>query len=213
MFAMTVLEQPQLEQAFSKWKPEHIAEIIDKLSGGKSNLSVDVREIKLIIHDKQYELAGRVDFNVLEKNGLSSYNAVDVSQKEHGDDGKETGKVFVSTGDLGVLKINVAGKRLDVDIEDKQFLKRVIKLRNEIAPKNPSPETDARKKKKSSSPLKMVGTIADTCKKLGITVTVSYKGHRIATMGADARPMLLQHITKTNALAINSVYTAIELMI
>ena len=59
----------------------------------------------------------------------------------------------------------------------------------------------------------MIRTIAETCKKLGITVTVSYKGHRIATMGADARPMLLQHVTKTHALAINSVYTAIEMMI
>ncbi len=216
---MAVLEQPELKQTlFSKWKPERIIELIDKLSGGKSNLRVDIRDIRLIIHDKEYELAGMVDFNVIHKDGISSLGALNVGQEDQRDDGlsafHESGRVFVSTGDLEALKINVTGKRLDVDVEDKQFIKRIIKLRNEIAPKNPAAESEAKKrKKKSSSPLAMIRTIAETCKKLGITVTVSYKGHRIATMGADARPMLLHHVTKTRALAINSVYTAIELLI
>ena len=101
---------------------------------------------------------------------------------------------------------------MDVNVEDKQFVKRLFKLRNEISPKNQSPVTEVRKKE-SSDPLAMIRTIADTCKKLGITVTISYKGRRIATMGADASPILLQHVTKTNALSINSVYTALEMMI
>ena len=79
---MTVLEQPQLKQAFSKWKPEAYAEIIDKLSGGKSNLKVDVQDITLIIGDKQYELAGEVDFNVIQKNGISSFDALNMSQED-----------------------------------------------------------------------------------------------------------------------------------
>lgn len=210
---MTVLEQPRLEQAFSKWKPERVAAIIEKLAGGKSNLKMVVQDITLTIGDKQIDLEGEVDF-VMQKNGATSFDALAMSQAEQRGNSistSEPGKVFLSTGDLEVLRINVAGKRIDVDVEDKQFIKRVIKLRNEFAPKNPSPETEA--KKKSNSPLSMIRTISDTCKKLGFTLTVSYKGHKIATMGADAKPMLLQHVTKTNALAINSVYTALEMML
>ena len=41
---------------------------------------------------------------------------------------------------------------MDVDVEDKQFIKRVIKLRNEFAPKNPSPETEAKEEEKIQQP-------------------------------------------------------------
>ncbi|MFI5421125.1 MAG: hypothetical protein ACHQ1H_09190 [Nitrososphaerales archaeon] len=214
---MAVLEQSPLKQTFSKWKPERIAEIIDGLSGGKSNLKVDVHNIRLIIGDKEYELAGSVDFDAIQKNGISSFDALNATheiQRKDSAPAFESGKVLVSTGDLEVLEINVAGKRWDVDVKDKQFIKRVIKLRNEIAPQNSNTtETKARKQKKSSNPLAIIRAIAEACKKLGITVTISYRGHRIATMGAEARPMLLQYVTKTHALALNSAYTAIEMMI
>jgi hypothetical protein len=212
---MNVVNQSDLQQRlFSKWTPERVAGIIDELSGGKSTLRVDVGDVRLTLGDKEYEFAGGVDFNVIQaNNGNASYPAVSLEQQENLAPASESGKVHVSTGDVEALRINVVGKRFDVDIEDKKFVKRVIKLRKELAPKKAEPEEDKTKKKKSSSPLAMVRTIADTCKKMGITVAVYYKGHLIATMGADARPTLLQHVTKTDALAINSLYTAIELMI
>jgi hypothetical protein len=210
---MTVLNQSELKQEFSKWKPDRIAEIIDKLAGGKSNLRVDIQDIRLTIGDKQYELAGQVHFNVIHKNRKSSYEPM-ILQEQCDDDvpGFESGRVFISTGDLEVLRISVVGRRLDLDVEDKQFMKRVMKLRNEINSMNP--ETREKKaEKKKPNPFAMVRTIADTCKKLGITLTISYKGHRIATLGTEAKPTSLQLVTKTRAVAINSLYTAIEMMI
>jgi len=201
---MTVVNASQVNQeSLSRWTPERLAWIIDKLAAGKSNLRVDFGDVKFTIGNQEYEFSGDVDFNVIhEDDGNAGYPASDYS-----DQGNE-GIVHVSTGDVEVLRINAKGKRLDVDVEDKQFLKRVIKMRGELAP-----NAQENKKKKSGSPLAMARKIADTCKKMGITMTVSYRGHLIATMGADAKPMLLQYVTKTHALALNSLYTAMELMI
>ena len=211
---MTVLNQPELKQEFSKWKPNLISEIIDKLAGEKSNLRVDIQDIIFAIGGKQYELAGQVYFNVVQqKNRKSSYETK-LSQEQHDDSmpAFESGRVLISTGDLEVLRINVAGRRLDLDVKDKQFMKRVMKLRNELASVNQGAREQKADKKKSN-PFAMIRTIADTCKKLGITLTVSYKGRRIATLGAEAKPTLLQLVTKTRAVAINSLYTTIEMMI
>ena len=106
---MTAINQSELKQEFSKWKPDHIAEIIDKLAGGKSNLRVDIQDIIFTIGGKQYELAGHVYFNVIrQKDGKSSYEAK-LLQEQHDDSVPtfESGRVLISTGDLEVLRINV----------------------------------------------------------------------------------------------------------
>jgi hypothetical protein len=124
----------------------------------------------------------------------------------------ESGKVRLLTGDLEVLRVNVAGKKIDVDIEDKQFIKRAMKLRG-VGQKKPVDVEKSKKKKRKSSPLSMVRMVADTSKRIGITLTVSYQGKKIATIGAEARPTLLQVITKTRALALNDPITALRMMI
>jgi hypothetical protein len=211
---MTILDQPELKQEFSKWKPDHLLEIIDKLAGGKSSLRVDVQDIKLTINDKQYELAGKVDFVIHgKKNGsFSSVRPAKVPEKQ-GERIRpfKSSKVLIFTGDLEVLNIDVAGKCVNIDVEDKEFIKRVMKLRNELTPKNS--ESLEKKSNKKSDPLAMIRTIAETSKKLGITLTLSYKGHRIATLGAEANPTLLQLATKTRALSLNSICSAIRMML
>ncbi|MFI5419351.1 MAG: hypothetical protein ACHQ1H_00140 [Nitrososphaerales archaeon] len=213
---MTPVSKQELSEQFSEWKPNRVIEIIDKLAGQKSNLRVEIGEIRLTIGEKEYEIAGRLELNVLhKKKGSMSYDTIEASpQSDDALPAFQSGKVHVYTGDLEVLRINVEGKRIDLDVEDKQFIKRAIKLRDEISPKNKNLDAQEKKaQKKSSSPLATIRTIADTCKKLGITLTVSYRGHRIVTVGTEARPTLLQLVTKTRALALNSLYTAIELMV
>ena len=213
---MSVLEEPELKEQLSRWNPERFTKIVSLLAGEKSNFRVDFHETSLILGERQYELAGEVSFNLIRSNDGKLAN---ITTEAPGPQIIESplsspGTVRVSTGDLEVLRIDVAGKRLDVDVEDKQFVKRMIKLRNEISPKKPSKELDESKEtKKKSNPLGMARTVAETCKKLGITLTVSYKGRRIATIGADAHSTALQMITKTRAIAINSPLAAIEMMI
>lgn len=122
----------------------------------------------------------------------------------------ESGTVLLSTGNLRVLKVNLTSKEIRVDIEDKAFIKRVIAMRDQLTPKLPT-EPNAQQKK--TNPLAILKTVAETLKNRGITLTVSYRGHRIVTIGAEAKPTLLQAITKTRAVAINSLYAAIRMII
>jgi hypothetical protein len=102
----------------------------------------------------------------------------------------ESGNVLLSTGDIQVMRVNLTSKVINVDIKDKSFIKRIIAMRGELTPKLPTPETT--EKTKSTSPLTMLKTVAETLKNSDITLTVSYQGHRIATIGVDAKPKLLQ---------------------
>ncbi len=214
---MTAVSQLELNRdEFSKRSPEDLAKIINELAGGKSNIRMVVPGVRITIGNKLFEAAGEVSFNIL-KNSTDGNAGYPVETREETGNPplmKQFGTVRVLGGDVSVLRVNVEGRRLDLDIEDKQFIKRVIKLgRKILSVKTPKQEMATEKEKKKASLLKSVRTIADTCKKLGLTVTVSYNGRRIATIGADANPTLLHFVTKTRALAINSIPAAIELLL
>ncbi len=121
---------------------------------------------------------------------------------------------MLSTGDIEVLKVDLSSTHIDVDIEDKAFIKRIIAMREQLNPKMPSIDSaeDAGNPPQIGGALSTARKVAETLSSRGITITLSYKGHRIATIGADAHPTLLQHITKTNGIALNSVLTAIKMM-
>jgi hypothetical protein len=123
----------------------------------------------------------------------------------------ESGKVVLSTGDLKVLKVDLTSKHIDVNVEDKNFVKRIIAMRDQLASKPQNGEDD--EAPQVGKTLAMVRTVVEALCKQGITITVSYKGHRIATVGAEAKPILLHHILKTKGVALNSLYTAIKMVI
>lgn len=61
-------QSSELFEKFSKYQPENIAEIIEKLTGGKDNLKINVQELKFSIGKQKYEVSGEVNFNVIHKN-------------------------------------------------------------------------------------------------------------------------------------------------
>ncbi len=60
-------ELDELHDLLAQYKPENMAEIIDKLSGGKDNLRVDIRKVRLTIRGTKLELNGKVNLNVIHK--------------------------------------------------------------------------------------------------------------------------------------------------
>jgi hypothetical protein len=62
-------------------------------------------------------------------------------------------------------------------------------------------------------PLSTARKVAEALSSRGITVTISYRGKRIATIGAEANSTLLQLVTKTRRIALNSVVAAVRLVI
>jgi hypothetical protein len=63
----TASEDSGLQKVFSQYKPDNLAEIIDKLAGDKDNLRVDVQAVKFCLGKARYEVNGKVDFNVIHK--------------------------------------------------------------------------------------------------------------------------------------------------
>lgn len=126
----------------------------------------------------------------------------------------EGGEVLLSTGDVQVLKVSLSSTHIDVNVEDKAFIKRIIALRNQ--PKAQACDADS---EATGNPPQIGGAlstarkVADALCSRGITITVSYQGSKIATIGADANPTLLQYITKTRGIAINSIISAAKMMI
>jgi hypothetical protein len=126
----------------------------------------------------------------------------------------ESGAVLLSTGDVKVLEVNLTSKKITVDVEDKAFLKRAIALRGEIGPPNDESEPEQNpQQKKSGGALSMLKTVAEALSKRGITLEVSYKGKKVATVGAEAKPTLLQLITKTRAVELNSLLGALRMIL
>ena len=124
----------------------------------------------------------------------------------------ESGSILLSTGDLQVLAVNLTSTQINVNIEDKAFIKRIIAMRDEIIPKSAKPE-DENIPPNIGGALSILRSVAETLRNRGVTLIVSYQNHPIVTIGANANPTLLHHITKTRGVSINSLYTVIKILI
>jgi len=125
----------------------------------------------------------------------------------------ESVNVVVSAGDNDLLEVDLTNKRINIDIENKQFLKGLIKIGRGFTEKQKPTKDSKKSKKKSPSALTTARNVAETLKKMGITITLSYRGGVVATLGEGAHPTLLQLVTKTRAIALNSLPKAIAMII
>ncbi len=116
----------------------------------------------------------------------------------------DSGRVTVHTGSIEVLQVGFRGKTIDIDLKDELFMRKLIRMRIEISEIFEESRSDGGEKKKPKSPRFMLKKIADILSKNNITVTLSYRGETLVTIGAQAHSTLLQLITKTRAVAINN---------
>lgn len=122
----------------------------------------------------------------------------------------EGGEVLVYMGDVRVMQVNLSSARIEVNVEDKAFIKRLIAMRNQLMPRK---QGDGKgKPSQKGGILSTARKVAEALCSRGITVTVSYRGQRIATLGAEAHPLLLQYITKTRGIALNSVVGVVKML-
>jgi hypothetical protein len=62
-----VASTSQLQDALSKYSSNDLASIIEKLSGDKDNLRVDVQQVKFCVGKQHFEINGTFNFNVIHK--------------------------------------------------------------------------------------------------------------------------------------------------
>jgi|WetSurMetagenome_2_1015567.scaffolds.fasta_scaffold07137_9 hypothetical protein len=58
----------QLQDLLSKYQSNNLASIIAKLAGDKDNLHIDIQQVKFFVGKQNFEINGKVSFNVLRKN-------------------------------------------------------------------------------------------------------------------------------------------------
>ena len=111
----------------------------------------------------------------------------------------KSGEVTLSTGDVEALQIKAEDNKIELSIADKEFLKDVLG--------SAGGGTSIRSK------LAQLKSIAVELKDEGLTVTLSYKGDLLVTIGLEAKPKFSRLVTRTDAVEINNLRKLIELSV
>jgi hypothetical protein len=119
----------------------------------------------------------------------------------------KSGKVTISQNNIEAVEVNVQDKKIDINAKDKDFIKELVSAaRNPSAQKGVAQSLKGgvnllREARKSQPLVKEI--VEDLCRE-GITITVSYRGDRVVTLGSEANSKLTRLVTGTKGVEINS---------
>jgi hypothetical protein len=119
----------------------------------------------------------------------------------------ESGKITVSTNNVDSIKIRVADKKIEINAVNKIIVKEALKATR----KKEGNKGILRSIKLVQSNLGMLKEVAEELSDAGVTVTLSYKGDLVATLGSQAKPKISSIATGTKAIEINNPFKLIEL--
>jgi hypothetical protein len=126
----------------------------------------------------------------------------------------ESGKVTVFANNVEALEINAANKKIDINALNKEFLKQALAAARDGKKSKGTLESikeTVGQIKTARSSLGQLKGVAEELSEVGITVTLSYKGDVVVTIGSQAKPKLSSAATGTKAIEINSPRKLIEL--
>ena len=111
----------------------------------------------------------------------------------------KSGAVTVSAGDVKALKLRVGNKKIDLNIVDKGVLKMALEGGTE-----------------KNSLRGMLGLLKNAAKELkdeGYTITISYQGETVMTLGSEASSSISRLVTRTNAVEINNLRRLLQMAV
>ncbi len=119
----------------------------------------------------------------------------------------KSGKITISQNDKPALEVTASEKRLDINTLDKDFVKEIMSSVQGASSKKGVIE--GLKKsfgtiREASKFLPLLKDIAEDLCSEDFTVTVSYKGDLVLTIGAKADSKFTRLITGTKGIEINS---------
>ena len=126
----------------------------------------------------------------------------------------ESGKVTLSTKNKEFIEIKAENKKIDVNAKNKELIKDIISRfrdREQVFAGIEKAKESVKAIKTLTSTREILIDIAKELKVEGITVTLSYKGNVVATIGAQASSKFSRLVTGTRAVEINSLLKLIEL--
>lgn len=109
----------------------------------------------------------------------------------------KSGEATLFTGDVEALQIKAENNKIELNAANKEFLKDVVgsvggggSVRSKLA---------------------QLKSFAEEMKEEGLTVTLSYKGDLLVTLGSEAKPKLSRMVTRTGAVEVNNLRKLIEI--
>ena len=111
----------------------------------------------------------------------------------------KSGAVTVSAGDVKTLQLRVENKKIDLNIVDKEVLKKALEGGT-----------------KRSSLLDMLGLLKNAANELkteGYTITISYQGKTVITLGSEASSSFSRLVTRTDAVEINNLRRLLQMAV
>ena len=109
----------------------------------------------------------------------------------------KSGEVTLFTGDEEALQVKAEDNKIELNAASKEFLKDVV--------------GSAGSGESIRSKLAQLKGIAGELKDEGLTITLSYKGDRLVTIGSEAKPKFSRLVTRTDAVEINNLRKLLEL--
>jgi hypothetical protein len=126
----------------------------------------------------------------------------------------KSGKVTLSQGNVKAIEIKAADNRIDIAALDKGFVKDTLSAArgsHKGQGVRASITGTMGQIKNARSNLSMIKDVAEELSDAGITVTLSYKGNVVVTVGSAAHPKVSSVATGTKAIEINSPRKLVEL--
>jgi hypothetical protein len=111
----------------------------------------------------------------------------------------KSGEVTLFTGDEEALQIKAEDNKIVLSVATKEFLKDVVDSAGGGA--------------SIRSKLAQLKDIAGELKDEGLTITLSYRGDILVTIGSEAKPKFSRLVTRTNAVEINNLRKLLELSV
>lgn len=126
----------------------------------------------------------------------------------------KSGKVTVSANNVKALEIEVVDKKIEVKALNKKFVKDTFAAARGTEKSKgllESMKGSVGQIKTARSNIIMLRGVAEELSQAGVTLTLSYKGNVVVTVGSQANPKLSSIATGTKAIEINSPRKLIEL--
>ena len=111
----------------------------------------------------------------------------------------KSGEVTLFTGEEEALQVKAEDNKIELSVASKEFLKDVVDSAGGGA--------------SIRSKLAQLKDIAGELKDEGLTITLSYRGDILVTIGSEAKPKFSRLVTRTDAVEINNLRKLLALSV
>ncbi len=172
-----------------------LSRFIDKFAGNESELKATFHDLTLDMGNLEAKLDGTVVLNLA---SITQPTSSDVKLLNMLGQVFKLGEIALSINKAETLQLKVENKQINLDIIDKQFIKKVL-------------SSLGGGKSSLTSSLSQMRNVAEGLRREGFTVAILYQGVRTVTIGEGAKPKLSQIVTGTDAIEINNLFKLIAL--